>query len=154
MKIKFKKLVKKYRIWLLIRAMTRNTRLTIIKSLSLTSTCIIMLLEYNLLTLFGRLFWGTWWFYRDKRWGFKRIKIRIVLNTNKISLNVLLRFMSKFVPALKTKSFFVSIFLTKKLDFTKTIIPLALMASVSIAHSTFGLLGYWLRGHKGKRNNC
>ena len=28
------------------------------------------------------------------------------------------------------------------LDFTKTIIPLALMASESIAHSAFGLMGY------------
>ena len=115
MKIKFKKLVKKYRIWLLIRAMTRNTRLTIIKSLSLTSTCIIMLLEYNLLTLFGRLFWGTWWFYRDKRWGFKRIKIRIVLNTNKISLNVLLRFMSKVLQ----EDYFRNWSVLKMLEYTR-----------------------------------
>lgn len=106
---------KKYRIWLLIRAMTRNTRLTIIKSLSLTSTCIIMILEYNLLTLFGRLFWGTWWFYRDKRWGFKRIKIRIVLNTNKISLNVLLRFMSKFLQ----EDYFRNWSVLKMLEYTR-----------------------------------
>ena len=29
------------------------------------------------------------------------------------------------------------------MDFTKTIIPLALMASESIAHSAFGLMGYF-----------
>ena len=31
---------------------------------------------------------------------------------------------------------------TNSLDFTKTIIPLALMASELIAHSAFGLMGY------------
>ena len=41
-----------------------------------------------------------------------------------------------------------------KLDFTKTIIPLALMASESITHSAFALMGYWLRAHSGSRNNC
>ena len=40
------------------------------------------------------------------------------------------------------------------LDFTKTIIPLALMGSESIAHSAFGLMGYWLIAHLGSRNNC
>ena len=35
------------------------------------------------------------------------------------------------------------------MDFTKTIIPLALMASESIAHSAFGLMGYLLRAHSG-----
>ena len=29
------------------------------------------------------------------------------------------------------------------------ILPLALMASESIAHSAFGLMGYWLRAHSG-----
>ena len=29
------------------------------------------------------------------------------------------------------------------------IIPLAQMASESIAHSAFGLMGYWLRAHLG-----
>ena len=33
-------------------------------------------------------------------------------------------------------------FLTNLLDFTKTIIPLAVMAYESIAHSAFGLIGY------------
>ena len=39
-------------------------------------------------------------------------------------------------------SCFVSIFFTNWLDFTKTIIPLALMASESIARSAFRLTGY------------
>ena len=51
--------------------------------------------------------------------------------------------------ALTSQSCFVSTFLTNWLDFTKTIIPLALMASESIAHSAFGLMGYWLRAHSG-----
>ena len=51
-------------------------------------------------------------------------------------------------------SCFVSIFLTNWLDFTKTIIPFALMASKSIAHEAEGRMGYWLRGHEGERNNC
>ena len=37
---------------------------------------------------------------------------------------------------------FVSIFFINLLDFTKRIIPLALMASESIAHQAFGLMGY------------
>ena len=28
------------------------------------------------------------------------------------------------------------------------------MGSESIAHSAFGLMGYWLRAHEGERNNC
>ena len=28
------------------------------------------------------------------------------------------------------------------------------MVSESITHSVFGLMGYWLRGHEGKRNDC
>ena len=28
------------------------------------------------------------------------------------------------------------------------------MGSESIAHSAFGLVGYWLGGHSGSRNNC
>ena len=28
------------------------------------------------------------------------------------------------------------------------------MASESIAHSAFGLMGYWLRALSGSRNNC
>ena len=28
------------------------------------------------------------------------------------------------------------------------------MASESIAHSAFGLMGYWLKAHSGWRNNC
>ena len=36
----------------------------------------------------------------------------------------------------------LDIFLTNLLDFTKTVIPLALMASESIAHSAFDLMGY------------
>ena len=28
------------------------------------------------------------------------------------------------------------------------------MGSESIAHSAFDLMGYWPRGHEGKRNNC
>ena len=35
------------------------------------------------------------------------------------------------------------------MDITKTIIPLALMAYESIAHSAFGLMGYCLRAHFG-----
>ena len=35
-----------------------------------------------------------------------------------------------------------------------TIIPQALMGYESIAHSAFGLMGYWLRGYEGERNNC
>ena len=33
-------------------------------------------------------------------------------------------------------------------------IPLTLMACESIAHSAFGLMGYWLRANLGSRNNC
>ena len=36
--------------------------------------------------------------------------------------------------------------------FTKTIIPPALTASESIAHSAF--MGFWVRVHSGSRNNC
>ena len=36
--------------------------------------------------------------------------------------------------------FSLDIFLINQLDFTKTIIPLALMASESIAHSAFSLI--------------
>ena len=36
--------------------------------------------------------------------------------------------------------------------FTKTIIPPALKASESIAHSAF--MGFWVRVHWGSRNNC
>ena len=28
------------------------------------------------------------------------------------------------------------------------------MGSESIAHETEGLMGYWLSGHEGERNNC
>ena len=28
------------------------------------------------------------------------------------------------------------------------------MGSESIAHEAEGLMGYWLRGHEGERNNC
>ena len=28
------------------------------------------------------------------------------------------------------------------------------MGYESIAHEAFGLMGYWLRGHEGERNNC
>ena len=63
------------------------------------------------------------------------------------------------------KMFSLDIFLTNQMDFNKTIIPLTLMASESIAHSAFGLMGYltiipraqmgyWLRGHEGEGNNC
>ena len=37
---------------------------------------------------------------------------------------------------------FLSLFLTNWLDLTKTIIPLALMASELIAHEAEGLMGY------------
>ena len=42
----------------------------------------------------------------------------------------------------------------KGLDFTKTITPLALMASESIAHEAEDRMGYWHRPHEGERNNC
>ena len=35
-----------------------------------------------------------------------------------------------------------------------TIIPQGRMGSESIAHKAKGRMGYWLRGHEGKRNNC
>ena len=35
-----------------------------------------------------------------------------------------------------------------------TIIPQAWMGSESIAHEAEGRMGYWLRGHEGKKNNC
>ena len=35
----------------------------------------------------------------------------------------------------------------------KTIIPLALIASESIAYSAFSLMDYWLMAHSGSRNN-
>ena len=35
-----------------------------------------------------------------------------------------------------------------------TIIPWAQMGSETIAHEAEGRIGYWLRGHEGKRNNC
>ena len=50
--------------------------------------------------------------------------------------------------------FSLDIFFDQLVDFTKTIIPLALIASESIAHSAFGLMGYWLVAHSGSRNNC
>ena len=34
-----------------------------------------------------------------------------------------------------------------------TIIPQAWMGSESIAHDSEGQMGFWLRGHKGERNN-
>jgi len=52
------------------------------------------------------------------------------------------------------KMFCLDNFLTNYLDFTKTIIPLAPMASESIAHSAFGLMDYWLGAHSASRNNC
>ena len=59
--------------------------------------------------------------------------------------------MSSFHPR---KMFSLDTFLTNLLDFTKLIIPLALIASESIAHLAFGLVGYWLIAHLGSRNNC
>ena len=50
--------------------------------------------------------------------------------------------------------FFILDIFDQLVDFTKTIIPLALMASESISHSVFGFMGYWLRAHSGSRNNC
>ena len=38
------------------------------------------------------------------------------------------------------KMFYLDIFFTNQLDLTKAIIPLALMASESIAHSAFGFM--------------
>ena len=35
-----------------------------------------------------------------------------------------------------------------------TIVSRAEIGSESIAHEAEGLMGYWLRGHAGKRNNC
>ena len=35
-----------------------------------------------------------------------------------------------------------------------TIIPRARMGYESIAHEAFGLMGHWLRGYEGERNNC
>ena len=35
-----------------------------------------------------------------------------------------------------------------------TIIPRARMGYESIAHEAEGLMGYWLRGYGGERNNC
>ena len=35
-----------------------------------------------------------------------------------------------------------------------TINPWARMGCESMAHSAFGLMGYWIRGHVGERNNC
>ena len=35
-----------------------------------------------------------------------------------------------------------------------TIIRPPRMGSESIAHEAEGRMGYWLRGHEGKRNNC
>ena len=52
------------------------------------------------------------------------------------------------------KMFSLDMFLTNQLDFTKTIIPLALIAYELIAHSAFGLMGYWLIAHSDLRNNC
>ena len=48
--------------------------------------------------------------------------------------------------------------MTNWLDFTKTIITLSLMASESMAHPAFGLMGYWLTAlggaYKAKQNRC
>ena len=38
--------------------------------------------------------------------------------------------------------------------YLKIIIPRAWMGSESIAHEAEAQMGYWLTGHKGKRNNC
>ena len=43
---------------------------------------------------------------------------------------------------------------TKKSTDYLTIISRARMGSESIAHETEGQMGYWFRGHEGKRNNC
>ena len=52
------------------------------------------------------------------------------------------------------KMFSLDIFLINQLDFTETIIiPLALIASESIAHEAEGWMGYWLRAHSGSKNN-
>ena len=53
----------------------------------------------------------------------------------------------------KLKLFCPDIF-NNKLDFTKTIIPLPLIASESIAYEAEGRMGYWLRAHSRSRNNC
>ena len=50
------------------------------------------------------------------------------------------------------KMFSLDIFLTNQLDFTKTIIPLALIAYESMDHLAFGLMGYWLVAHSDSRN--
>ena len=34
------------------------------------------------------------------------------------------------------------------------ILPRARIGSESIAHEAEGRMGYWLRGHEGKRSNC
>ena len=49
---------------------------------------------------------------------------------------------STFLQLVVAKNFLFSTFLTNWLDFTKTIIPLALMASESIAHEAEGRIGY------------
>ena len=50
--------------------------------------------------------------------------------------------------------FCLDIVLINLLDFIKTIIPLALMASESTAHEAEGRMGYWLTAHSGSGNNC
>ena len=40
------------------------------------------------------------------------------------------------------------------MEFTKTIMSLALMRSESIAHEAEGRMGYWLSAHEGEKNNC
>ena len=42
----------------------------------------------------------------------------------------------------------------QNLEYLTIIIPRARMGSESIAHKAEGRMGYWLRGHEGKRNNC
>ena len=44
--------------------------------------------------------------------------------------------------------------LKKRIKEHLTIIPRARMGCESMAHEAEGLMGYWLRGYEGDRNNC
>ena len=71
---------------------------------------------------------------------------------NIIRTLVIYTFITNIISLLK--SWFEGVLFFSWVSVYLTIIPRARMGSESIAHSVFGLMGYWLRGHEGERNNC
>ena len=87
-------------------------------------------------------------FGRFNKWQ----SLKNLCNESYRSLNLLMVMSSNF---LQCHIFFIRssvlsrYFCVRLVGYTKTIVPLALMASESIAHSAFGFMDYWLRAHSG-----